>query len=120
MDNRERETTNITKTPTPHHIIPHPPTPHHIIGIPLGTRVHRIDRLGDVWRVWIATKDYMHGTFIDLHMDGHATHTCVRVDEGDDTILIRPPDGEAVDKAPTVSTNSEHQQDQGVNQHERK
>ena len=62
------------------------------IGIPLGTRLLRIVRTTDGWRCWIATRDFIHGTYLHLHNDGSITRVVVRVGEGDEIMQVRPPD----------------------------
>ena len=67
---------------------------HSIVGLPLGTRLHRIERLSDrhAWRLWIATADYLYGTYLLLHDSGRVERVVVRIDEGDDIMLVRPDD----------------------------
>lgn len=62
------------------------------IGVPIGTRLQRIIRLPTSWRLWIATADFVFGTYLELHDNGRITNTTVRRDEGDDTFEVRPPD----------------------------
>ena len=76
---------------------------HMVIDVLIGTRVHRIDRIMNGWRVWIASRDYKLGTYITLNNDGSATTTTSRVDEGDEIIQIRPSDA-------TIEQLSEDQQ----------
>jgi len=65
---------------------------HMVIDVLVGTRVHRIDRIMNGWRVWIASRDFKFGTYITLNNDGSATTTTSRIDEGDEIIQIRPSD----------------------------
>lgn len=69
-------------------------SPHNVIGTPLGTRLQRIIRLRDGWRLWIATADFVYGTFMDLHNNGLVTSTTTRVGEGDESFVVRPADSE--------------------------
>jgi phage gp46-like protein len=65
---------------------------HEIVGLPIGTRLHRIVRLQHGWRLWIATADYVHGTYLLLHDSGGVERVVVRIDEGDEVSLVRPND----------------------------
>lgn len=82
-----------------------------VIGILPRTRLYRIERCDSVlelsmfdsyggeiseysvrracWRVWTATADYVHGTFIELHDDGSAYQVTVRKGEGDECFRIK-------------------------------
>jgi len=63
----------------------------HVIGCPLGTRLQRIERAGyREWRLWIATSDYVHGTYLYLHHDGMVERVTVRENEGDESIVVCP------------------------------
>jgi len=70
------------------------PDTHNIIGMTPGTRCYRIIRGDDGWRVWTATRDFIHGSYIELHNDGSAYRWECRPDEGDECIMIRPDDAE--------------------------
>jgi len=59
-----------------------------------GTRAMRIERLVYGWRVWLATRDFIHGTYLELHNDGAILNCTVRADEGDDRFIARPSDNE--------------------------
>ena len=87
-----------------------------IVGLPLGTRLKRIVRIDNGWRLWTATADYLFGTYLCVMNDGQVTSTTVREDEGDETFVVRPTDddigrGEAArsvdanDASPNVDTN---------------
>lgn len=67
---------------------------HHTIAVPLGTRLLRIIRLSHGWTLWTSTRDFIHGTYIELHDDGSAYNWTIRVDEGDECFMIRPDDAE--------------------------
>ena len=70
------------------------PPDHTIVGMPLGARCHRITRLPRGWRVWIATNDFVYGTFLELFDDGRVLHCTTRPDEGEDVYWVRPCDDE--------------------------
>lgn len=71
-----------------------PPLPvdHCIVGLPPGTRLYRIVRLPRGWRLWIATRDYISGTYLELFEDGRVLNCTARVDEGEDVFWVRPSD----------------------------
>jgi hypothetical protein len=71
---------------------PRMPVEHCIIGMPLGSRLHRIIRLPRGWRLWLSTRDFIHGTYVELFDDGRILHCTVRPDEGDDVYWVRPSD----------------------------
>ena len=62
------------------------------IGVPPGTRLQRIIRLSTGWLQWLATSNYIHGTYIVLYDDGRIIHVVCRVDEGDEFMQVRPAD----------------------------
>ncbi len=72
----------------------HMPDTSHIIGMSPGTRCYRIIRTDSGWRVWVATRDFIHGSYIELHNDGSAYRWECRPDEGDECIMIRWDDAE--------------------------
>ena len=52
-----------------------------------------IDRLeGGVWRLWLHTPDFIHGTYLKLYSDGRVERITVREDEGDEEMLIKEAD----------------------------
>ena len=65
---------------------------HDIIGVPIGTRLQRIVRLPNAWRLWTATRDFMHGSYLELHNNGRIMNCTARADEGDEVFEARPPD----------------------------
>lgn len=67
---------------------------HNIVGMPLGTRLLRMIRQKGVWWMWLATKDYIYGTYLLVYDDGHIERVTIREDEGDDIITVRPSDEE--------------------------
>lgn len=52
----------------------------------------RIERLPGMWRVWLATRDYVFGTYLLLHDDGRVFNVTDRVDEGEERFAVRPSD----------------------------
>lgn len=74
------------ETPIPHE--------HCTIGMPPGTRCHRIERVLEGWRVWIATNDCVYGTWLELYPSGRVFRHVARKDEGDETFMVRPSDDE--------------------------
>ena len=66
---------------------------HAVIGCPMGTRLHRIVRVDpETWLLWIATNDFILGTYLLLHSSGLVERITARADEGDETYVIRPND----------------------------
>lgn len=65
---------------------------HNTIAVLPGTRLYRIVRLTYGWRLWLATRDFIHGTYMDLHNDGTIMRTECRPDEGDEVYRVRPSD----------------------------
>ena len=65
-----------------------------IVGMPIGARALRLVRLIDGWRLWLSTRDYKHGTYVDMHDDGSVWNITTRADEGDECWLARPSDAE--------------------------
>lgn len=43
-----------------------------------------------VWRVWLHTNDWVHGTFLLLYQNGMIERVTVREDEGDDIVVVKP------------------------------
>jgi len=76
----------------------HPPrllgTRHNVIGVPHDTRLRRITRVTDAWRVWTDTRDYVYGTFLILHDSGRVERITTRYEEGDEVMQVRPSDDE--------------------------
>lgn len=64
------------------------------IATPPGTRLMRIIRLPRGWRCWLATRDFVYGTYIELFNDGRIMHMTTRCDEGDEFYWTRPADGD--------------------------
>ena len=67
---------------------------HNTIGVPLGTRLQRIIRLPNGWRLWIATADFVFGTYLELFDDGRILRCTTRKDEGDEVYWVRPSNNE--------------------------
>ena len=93
-------------------MLSHDPNMHSTIGVQPGTRLYRIIRITDAWRLWLATRDFIHGTYMDLYGDGTAIRTECRPDEGDEVYRIRPSDEEIINRGvaeprPQLSTQSE-------------
>jgi len=63
---------------------------HNLIHMPIGTRLLRMDREATSWILWLATRDYLHGTYLQVWDDGHVERVTVRADEGDEVITVRP------------------------------
>lgn len=71
----------------------HQPTgvDHSVIGVPVGTRLVRVNRLRNgKWRLWLATKDFIYGTYLDLCSNGMVLRVTVRDGEGDEAFIVRP------------------------------
>lgn len=66
--------------------------PTDIVGMPQGTKCQRIIRLRRGWMVWIATTDYVHGTYLILCDSGEVVRVTAREDEGDEMFVVRPAD----------------------------
>lgn len=67
---------------------------HNTMQMQPGTRLHRIIRLYHGWRLWVATRDYIYGTYTELHDTGRVVTIVTRADEGDEIIHARPSDEE--------------------------
>lgn len=65
---------------------------HAIMGVPIGTRLMRVVRLPTGWRIWVATADFIYGTYYELNEDGSVLHYTAREDEGDEFFSARPSD----------------------------
>ena len=64
------------------------------LATPLGTRLQRIIRLPRGWRLWLATRDFVFGTYLELHDTGRVVNITTREDEGDEIFQARPSDKE--------------------------
>jgi len=62
------------------------------MGVPIGTRLMRVVRLSCGWRIWVATADFVYGTYYELYEDGSVIHYTAREDEGDEFFTARPSD----------------------------
>lgn len=52
-----------------------------------------MDRMPDkCWRLWLATPDYVHGTFLLFYDDGKIERIVVRKEEGDEVFTVRESD----------------------------
>lgn len=65
---------------------------HNVVGMPLGSRLHRIYRRSYGWQLWIATADFVRGTYLELHDNGQIVRVTIRDDEGDEHFAVRPTD----------------------------
>lgn len=65
---------------------------HSVVGVPVGTRLQRVIRHENGWQLWVATRDFVHGTYYLLGNDGSMVSITVREDEGDEIITVRPSD----------------------------
>lgn len=68
------------------------PDHHNIMQQYPGTRLYRVVRIPDGWRVWLATRDFIHGSFLELHNSGLVIRYDVRPDDGEESIVCRPSD----------------------------
>jgi hypothetical protein len=50
--------------------------------------------------VWLSTNDYVFGTWLELYDDGSIVSVTTRVDEGDESFVVRPSDDEIRRKLP--------------------
>lgn len=44
---------------------------------------------GGVWRLWLHTPNFVHGTFLTLYSNGKVTRTTVREEEGDEVVIVK-------------------------------
>ena len=68
------------------------PDMHNIMQQYPGTRLYRVVRIPDGWRVWLATRDHIYGSFLELHNSGLVTRHEVRPDDGEESFVVRPSD----------------------------
>lgn len=54
----------------------------------------RLIRLPRGWRLWLATRDFVFGTYLELHDTGRVVNITTRADEGDEIFQARPSDDE--------------------------
>lgn len=65
----------------------------HRTAIPNRVTNGALDRMeGGVWRLWLHTPDFIHGTYLKLYSDGKIVRVTVRADEGDETVCIKEAD----------------------------
>lgn len=67
---------------------------HNLIGVPIGTRLLRIYRRKGYWQLWIATNDYVFGTYYRLWDNGKCENVTEFMDEGPREFQFRPTDEE--------------------------
>ena len=60
--------------------------------MPAGTRLLRIVRHAAHWQLWTATKDFVHGSYLELHDDGRIINTTEREGDGPETFIVKGPD----------------------------
>ena len=68
------------------------PDHHNIMQQYPGTRLYRVVRIPDGWRIWLATRDFIHGSFLELHNSGLVMRYDIRPDDGEESIVCRPSD----------------------------
>ena len=68
------------------------PEQHNIMQQYPGTRLYRVVRIPNGWRVWLATRDFIHGSYLELHNTGLVIRYECRPDEGEESIVVRPSD----------------------------
>lgn len=60
------------------------------IGLPIRIQ-GALDYLGGGrWRLWLHTRDYVLGTYLELYGDGKVVRVTEREGEGPDIVLVRP------------------------------
>ena len=79
-------------------MLSHDPNMHSTIGVQPGTRLYRIVRLSYGWRVWLSTRNFIHGSYMELHNNGMVMRIECRTDEGDEVYRIRPSDEEIINR----------------------
>jgi len=67
---------------------------HSVVGVQPGTRLYRIIRLPYGWRLWLATRDFIYGSYLEMHDTGEIMRYETRADEGEEIIRVRPSDEE--------------------------
>lgn len=67
-------------------------TEHNILQQYPGTRLYRVVRIVGAWRVWLATRDFIHGSFLELHDTGLVMRYDIRPDDGEESFVVRPSD----------------------------
>jgi len=65
------------------------------VGIPRRTGVaEAVDYVGGgVWRLWLHTPNYIHGTYLLLYSDGKVTRVTEYADDPPETLVVRYADG---------------------------
>lgn len=60
------------------------------IALPPRTQNGAADYMGKgMWRLWLHTPNFIHGTFLMLYPDGKVVRVVVREDEGDEEMIIK-------------------------------
>ncbi len=64
------------------------------IGVPRNTSLLRIERdeINNKWRLWTATKDYKHGTYLVLTDAGEVYNVTEHPVDGPDIFQVKPKD----------------------------
>lgn len=65
---------------------------HSVVGCQPGTRLYQIVRLPYGWRLWLATRDFIHGSYMEVHDTGRVVRFETRPDEGDEIYVVRETD----------------------------
>jgi hypothetical protein len=69
---------------------------HSVIGVPLGSRLRRIIRLANGWKLWMSTSDFVYGTYLVMNDNGMIRRITIREDEGPEVMVIRPTDEDII------------------------
>ena len=77
------------------------PDMHNIMQQYPGTRLYRIVRIVGAWRIWLATRDFIHGSFLELHDTGLVVRYDIRPDEGEESFVVRPSDDDIRSRSTT-------------------
>jgi len=65
-----------------------------LIGMPVGSRLLRMYRRQGHWQLWLATRDYVFGTYLLVYDNGMIERITEFVDEGPEQFTVRPTDEE--------------------------
>lgn len=63
-----------------------------VIATPIGTRLRRIERRKQHWILWTDTKDFVHGTYLQLWDNGAVFNVTTRDGEGPEEFLVKESD----------------------------
>lgn len=67
---------------------------HNTVATPPGTRLMRVIRLPHGWRLWLATRDFRYGTYLEVFDDGRIMRATEYEEEGPEYNWVRPSDEE--------------------------